>query len=96
MWRLRCCIRLLWGTHELLQAPLELAAREQHLAIAAQTAQANIGANAHNAPLIAAARVRFAQGGYIIQVHVNRSHRLWLLLHLCAGLLLALLLAALF
>jgi len=67
--------------HEALDAPLERRAREQHLAVAGQAADADLGAEAHYAPGVAAAGVRFAHLDDITEVDVKwRSGHVRLLL----------------
>src|SRR5262249_21676916 len=55
---------------ELLDATLECRSWQHHFAIAGQTADADLGAESHHAPGIAAARVRLAHLDNVAEVEV--------------------------
>jgi hypothetical protein len=54
------------------EPPLECAALEQHMAVACQAAEPDIGADPHNAPGITATRVRLAHLDDIIWIEGDR------------------------
>src|SRR5579864_7655177 len=60
--------------HELADPALELGAGHQHLPVAAQAAEPDVGAEAHDFPLIAAAGVRLARADHIAEYQFEDRH----------------------
>lgn len=69
-----CFLRWPLRVDERLAATLELSPRQQNLMVAFQAAQADVGADAHDAPLVAAAGVRLAQCHRVVEPDID-GHR---------------------